>query len=978
MSLPDFDREQLLDEVLAGYLAAVKDGTAPPQQDLLNRHPELASDLVSFFADRDHFARLATPLRSLVIQEDASPPPRDLEDYELLEEIARGGMGVVYRARQKSLGRVVALKMLLAGPLAGAEDVRRFRAEAEAAAGLDHPNIVPIYEVGNHDGRPFLSMKLIEGGKLRTGIRGQKAGVGRQEQREAARLVATVARAVHHAHQHGILHRDLKPANILLDAEGVPYVSDFGLAKRSTHDGSLTRTGAVLGTPAYMAPEQASGSREAATVAADVYGLGAILYELLTGRPPFKGDSPLDTLKRVLEEEPARPRTLNPEVHRDLETICLKCLCKEPGSRYASAADLAEELQRFLRGEPILARPVGPLGRIWRWGRRRPLVSGLLVALFAALTVGLALTTWQWRRAERHARAVEEQRDRAEENFRLAHGAVNDLFYFDQELARSSGQQSLRRSLLQSGRAYLRSFLERRSHDPALRVELADAQFNLARISTVLGPRSDAQAAYREALAGYRALHESAPADVAVQRRLAHVLCNLAILEERGTAKLALLKEAEERYRDFLRGHPRDRELRSGLGNTLNSLGTVHVTSGRLTDARRCLKQAAELHEGLMHEDPKDSSYPGQLAAAVGNLGTLAGRVGDHAEAVRCFRRVRDLWEGLLRTAPHDPERQAGLAASCHDLAIAMRDAGQRQEAVPYLRQALDLRKRLADANPEVLRFQTDLGASHTALGILYAQQGAQDDALRCYRAARAIHEGLVGRDPGSAVFRKDLAVSHFNVGVVHGACGRRPEELRSFRKARALQEELLKADPDNLDYRIDLARTLNNIGYNLWTTHRLDEARPVLHQAIAILSVAVERAPRVPAYRSQLAMHYDLLAVVEADAGRPRDAVSALHKRRALWPDNAGELYRTACTLALVVQRRSKGKEQFTPAEQAERREHAELVLKLLREAAARGFRDAARLRREPLLQWLHGRDDFRLLLAEVEAQARAPKPKP
>jgi tetratricopeptide (TPR) repeat protein len=979
VSLADFDREQRLDEVLAGYLAAVKNGTPPSQQELLDQHPDLAPDLVSFFADRDHFARLATPLRHLVAKGEAPAVPHDLGDYALLEEIARGGMGVVYRARQKSLGRVVALKMLLAGPWAEAGDVQRFRAEAEAAASLDHPNIVPIYEVGSHDGHPFLSMRLIEGGSLARaiGLRGQGSGLSRVEQQEAARLLATVAQAVHHAHQRGILHRDLKPANVLLDTTGTPYVTDFGLAKRCTQDTTLTRTGTVVGTPAYMAPEQAAGARGAATVAADVYGLGAILYELLTGQPPFRGSSPLDTLKRVLEEEPARPRALNPRVHKDLETVCLKCLSKEPTKRYAGAAELAEELQRFLQGEPILARPVGPLARAWRWGRRRPLVSSLIAALFVTLTAGLGLTTWQWQRAERHARAVEHQRDRAEDNFRLAHGAVNDLLYFDQELARSPGQQPLRRTMLKVVRAYFRNFLERCGNDPALRVELADAHFNLGRISAVLGPRSEACAAYREALAVYRELHRSAPADVAVQRRLAHVLCNLAIVEDRG-AKFALLKHAQERYTEFLAGHPHDRELRSGLGNTLNNLGTIHVRAGRLAEARRCLDRAVEIHEGLMRDDPKEASYPGQLAAAVGNLGTLAGRVGDHAEAVRCFRRVRELWEGLARTAPTDPERQAGFAAACHNLAIALRDVGQRQEAVPYLRQALDLRTRLADANPQVLRFQTDLGASHTSLGILHAQQGAHDDALACYRAARAIHERLVHLDPGSAVFRKDLAASHFNVGVAHGACQRRPDELRAFTKARKLQEELLKADPDNLDYRLDLARTLNNMGYNLWAIRRFDEARPVLQQAIAVLGVAVERAPRVPAYRSQLGMHCELLALVEGDTGHTRAAMSALLRRRALWPDNAAELYRTACAMALVIQRGSKGKESLTPAEQAERRDAAELVLKTLRQAVARGFRDAALLRREPVLQWVREGHDFQVLLAELEAQPRQPQPQP
>ena len=363
--------------VLEAYLARLQAGEKPDRAAILREHPELLSAINCL----DALEQLAPPAQHEPTHADGdvdivpqlATMPCDFGPYELIREIGRGGMGVVYEARQKGLDRSVAVKMILAGHLASPELVRRFQTEARAAARLRHSNIVHIHDVGQFNGQHFFAMEYIEGPSL-----AQRIQQGPSDVNDAARLVSIVARAVEHLHQQGIIHRDLKPSNILLDADGQPYVTDFGLAKVFADGADVTATGVIAGTPSYMAPEQASGRRAEITPATDVYSLGVILYELLTGRPPFHEESTFDTLMAVLSGDPPMPRSLNPRIPRGLELICLKCLAKEPRERYESAAALADDLDRFARGEVLAVRPPTMVQRCWSWVRRQPALASRL------------------------------------------------------------------------------------------------------------------------------------------------------------------------------------------------------------------------------------------------------------------------------------------------------------------------------------------------------------------------------------------------------------------------------------------------------------------------------------------------------------------------------------------------------------------------------------------------------------------------
>jgi tRNA A-37 threonylcarbamoyl transferase component Bud32 len=707
-----------LDAAIAAYVQQVEAGEVPDREALLARHPGLADRLHAFFADYDRLDRQAAELRLSADPNrttDAPGPAGELPrvryfgDYELLEVIARGGMGVVYKARQVSLNRLVALKMILRGELATERDVIRFRAEAEAAANLDHPHIVAIYEVGEHDGQQYYAMRYVEGTSL--------ARRPRTEACSEARLLAAVAGAVHHAHRRGVLHRDLKPSNILVDTAGTPLVADFGLAKRVDADRSLTESGAIVGTPRYMAPEQAAGRRDL-TVAADVYSLGVVLYERLTGRTPFLGETVPDVLRQVCEAEPPRPSGLVRGLSRDLETVCLKCLEKDPGKRYGSAAELADDLERWLEGRPIRARPVGRAERLWRWCRRNPavasLTAGVAVLLLSATAVSTSLAVWALGERDRADQASEQlERNLARSLMRpLREDATNDVLTVPEsealwELAQSPSERLRNWFVTEAlARPLSTTQLACRSEPALIAAVGLDAGRRTRAEQALVEQMNDDTLPLRQRVdIAWVALDLAGPDSSTVPG--AGNLIAQAIAEEQGEQRQAVLRDWVLTRRDRLPPTTAARLLAEALANG--------------TDAAGC------------------SRLGGDLSAVVGQL--------PPDEAAAACRQVAPLLAKALGKAAHDDLRY-GLAAG---LSVAAEWLPPDEAAAACAPAARLLAEALDKEKDPYARRPLAMGLSAVAMRL-----PPDEAAATCRPAARLLAEAL---DKGTGFYsRRSLA----------------------------------------------------------------------------------------------------------------------------------------------------------------------------------------------------------------------------
>jgi serine/threonine-protein kinase len=912
-------------------------GEAPRPDEYRARFPQHADALAVQFVLQRH---LDQPTDALTLPVRAPHAPADpflpaVPGYEVLGELGRGGMGVVYQALQTRPSRHVALKVIRAGGHATEHELARFRSEAEAVARLQHPNIVQIYEVGEHHGLPYFSLEYCAGGSLEKKLAGTPLPPA-----QAAPLLETLARAVHAAHEQGIVHRDLKPANVLLTGNGTAKITDFGLAKRLDGGAGQTASGAIVGTPSYMAPEQARGEGKLVGPAADVYALGALLYELLTGRPPFKAPTPLDTVLQVVRDEPVPPRRLQPHVPRDLETVCLKCLRKVPPERYASAAALADDLHRFQRSEPVRARPLGRVGRLVRWARRRPAVAALWGVSLAAvvLVAGTGLRLLQVQAETEHRQALlrlglESTLEKAAEWMRQARWGEAEAVLEQAQDRLGTTEAADLRERLNRARANLRLV---RALDAA-RLKGATA---VADKYDFAGAAQDYAAAFREAGLGPEREAAAQVAalvrDSAVKEQLVAALDDWAYVTDdpgRRAWLLAVARQADpdprrSRFRDpkvwqdrqalaqLVRVTPVD-QLSAPLLTTLAAVaGRQGVDALPLLKAAQerypqdfwlnlhlgdVLRQARRLDEALAYYRVALALRP-QTLVVYNNLGIALVDKGQIDEAIACLKKAIAL----------DP--RSALAHS--NLGAALVDKGQVDEAIGCYKKAIALNPRSAPAHnnlgialtrkalvgeamtyhKKAIALDPGFATAHNSLGIALMRQGKLDHAMACFQQAITLNPRFVRAhnnfgialtrqdrvDEAIAYFKKAIALdprqfeTHYNLGHVLWRKGQTEDAIVEFRKAVAL-------NPRD-------TRALNDLGLVLQARGRLEEAIACFQEIILLDPQHIEAQSN--------------LGTVLSDKGQQEEAIACYHKVLALDPRSARAHYNIGVALFAQGQR--------------------------------------------------------------------------
>jgi Protein kinase domain len=658
-------------------------------------------------------------------------PLAAISGYEVLDELGHGGMGIVYKARDLSLGRIVAIKMIAEAAYAQPAQLRRFLAEAEAVARLKHPNIIAIHQVGQEAGRPYLSLEFAEGGNL-----AQRLAQGPLSSPQAAELVEALARAVGAAHKAGVIHRDLKPSNVLMTADGIPKIGDFGLAKLLGDESARTLSGEVLGTPSYMAPEQAEGRTREVGPAADIYALGAILYQALTVRPPFLGLSAVETLKLVVTAEVVPPRRLRPDVARDLETICLKCLEKEPARRYADAAALAQDLRRFLEGRPIAARPIAAIGRLRRWGRRNPTLAGTATALVLAFALGTPALFGLWLRARAEQTRAEVERDRAERSRDRAVSAVRMLLQTDDEAMLSEELWPYRKALIDAGLRESQALVEDLEGDPRAEFQRVHAYGALARIQQDGGDKPGAIATINKAIALAEDLTRRNPADLKFRRALASSLHRAATFHAADAEGLALARRSNE----ILRTIPEEARDTAGDALVMSAInhfntGHMYITKGQVSLALAEFLAARAAYDGIIARGDRSLNVLDFAARNLMYLGRIFGTA-RLEESLAAGRQAESIYQGLVREHPDSFDSDWQLSIAQEELGNRLLDGKREPKAIEWFeasrRTLEDMAARHGGLVSRMARIQ-----ERTAQADFNLMEAYESDMVRYARARR-------------------------------------------------------------------------------------------------------------------------------------------------------------------------------------------------------------------------------------------------
>jgi serine/threonine-protein kinase len=857
----------------------------------------------------------------------------NIPNYRILGELGRGGMGVVYKAEHNMLSRIVALKVILAGSHAGPEQVARFLTEARAVATLQHPDIIQIFDIGETNGLPYFSLEYVDGGSLDARLAGRP-----QDPAWAAGIAEALARAMHVAHARGIVHRDLKPANVLMTSAGRPKITDFGLARRLETDSGQTRSGSILGTPSFMAPEQAHGLTHEAGPAADLYSLGAILYVMITGRPPHQGTTMLETLDFVRNREPLPPSQLQPKVPRDLETICLKCLQKEPSRRYADAGALADDLRRFQEGAPILARPVAAPERVLRWARRHPR-DAALIAVVSLLIVTVIATQAIWARAlgEKNARlntslaneseakrVADERRTAAERAERIARDAQG-LAESRKEAAEAARKVAEQKT--QEARANLAKALEQN-------METINAwrSFGKTSYEDLPGIPGTEQVRLRllevvrlgleESIRQMKPLYEAARVDekntrtidqamAGVYKQVAETLVSIG----RVTDARKPFAEMDRIYEALAREYgPGDDHYLWTLAIGKGALGTYQLYSlGDTEAADRNFKESLRIHRDRLGKDPQDGGKIRNVANALGAVAAVALRAG-RADVARTYYdeevRVRESIPEPLRSMYEVRRELSGLHEKLGQLCLSQ---GDRDRSREHFQRSFEIRELLADAEPDNVPNLRDIYRSYENFGhIALLQLQDPAGARTYYRNAVEGFSALVERDQASAIFRGDLATAHYYLATALLRLGEKEASMKSYRVCRDLRRKLA-GDSNARLAQIDLMLALARCGEHL-------EGAEIAHRAI--------KSP----------------------------------------PQNAELYIEVACGLALCA----GSAEKF---EQTLARTYADEAVAAIRRGQALGWRDDERLKVDPDLDPVRSNPGFQQLLAELKAPSAKAK---